>query len=106
MTKRLLYIGQPGASAAAVYSATGTTVLDAVTVCNPTAGDADLGVYIVPSGDTAAADTQVYKDLVVTAGQSVSLGLLVNHCLPSGASLQMIASDAATLTVTVSGRVG
>ena len=106
MSKKHLYIGQPGAASAAVYTSTNqTTSIFSATVCNPTAGAITLEVWHVPSGDTAADDTKIYDALSVPANDEVGLDLLINVTLDNGDAIHMAASSATSLTVSMSGDV-
>ena len=95
---------QPGTSATSAHSATANTTIDAACVCNPTGTDANLSVWIVPQNGTAGNANKVYHQIAVNGGQTVLLPALVNQALANGETLQMSASAAGTLTVTVSGR--
>ena len=105
MSKAILYQGQPSATAAAIYTATVLTSIDAVSVCNTTAGALTLNVWIVPGGGTAAADNMIYNAVSVGANAQISLSLLVNQALGVADELHMQASAATSLTVTISGRI-
>lgn len=105
MSKELLYIGQPGNSNTTVVAASSSTrTIDAAWVCNATAGAVTLSVHLVPSGDSVADDVALYDAVSVAAGATVQLAALVNQCIPRAATLSMVASAAASLTVTISGR--
>lgn len=105
MSKALFYIGQPSDSATALVTASQSTrTIDAATVCNTTAGAVTLTLYVVPADDSAADDVTLYKAFSIDAGASVVLSGLINQCIPSGATLNGLASAATSLTLTISGR--
>jgi len=107
MARALLYQGQPGASSAAVFTASGTTTITSAVVCNPTAGAVTLEIWYVQSGDTAADDTLIYDvTLSVAAGATVGLDKLIQLSFATGSALHMKASGATSLTVTICGEVG
>ena len=60
---------------------------------------------LVQSGDTAADDTLIYDEFAVVAdGVPVTLSALINHALPSNATIHLQAEAATALTVTISGK--
>lgn len=104
MAKNNLYIGQPGSSAAAVYTATNTRAhIFSASVCNSDASAYTLDVWLVPSGGSPSAANKIYDQLSVSAHSQQGLSLLINMTVPKGATLQMQASTAAKLTVQISG---
>lgn len=105
-TKVNLYIGQPGTSSAAAFTAGSAEriAIDQASVCNPTGGAVTLTVYLVPSGDTAAADTTIYSAKSIASAATETLPALVNQGLDPGDSIHLKASSASSLTVCISGR--
>lgn len=79
-----------------VYTSTGNTHIDKVTVLNDTAGAITLDVTIAGVPVYAA-----YSVAVATAGES--LDLMINHGLDAGEAIQVNAS-AANLNMLISGR--
>jgi hypothetical protein len=96
-------ISQPGTSAAAVVSASnGTRRVVGASVCNPTAGAQTLTLYLVKSGDAAAADVALYSAQSVGAGAVVILNAALNIGLAEGDEIHALASAATSLTLTMS----
>lgn len=105
MSKQLFYQGQPTDAATTLVAASqATRTIDAATVVNPTAGAVTLTLYLVQDGDAAAADVALYSAFSVAAGETVTLAALVNQCIPRNAVISGLASAAASLTLTISGR--
>jgi hypothetical protein len=75
----------------------------AATAANPTGTDAQVVVYVVPNGESPAAQYIVVSFQDVPALSSVSLTGLINQAIPPGASIYAYASVADTVTLTVSG---
>lgn len=95
-------------SAAQIYSpptnpAT-TTIIDKFTVTNVTGSAATLSVYIVPSGNSAAANYMIVSALSIAANTAIDLTTLQNQILTQGDSLMALAGTGSAVVVRVSGR--
>lgn len=103
MSKILIYQGQVPNTSTELYAAERLAAIHAATVCNTSASDATLSIWVAMDGGAAADGNKVYDDLSIVAGDSVSLANLVNHALPTGAKIYGQAQTASALTLTVSG---
>lgn len=96
-------IMQPGISAAAVITASSAQEIVAASVCGA-GGASTLTMYLVKSGDTAAADTMIYKAVSVGDGTTTILTALFNKGLAKGDAIHALAADAAMLTLSITTR--
>jgi hypothetical protein len=104
MAKKALYVGQPGTSAAAIYTSSSiTTSVFQASVCNPGGTARTFDLWSVPNGGTAADGNALYKEKSIAAGETVALSAIINLTLDSGESLQALASAANSLTFRISG---
>jgi len=106
MAKRKLYVGQPGTSSAAVYTATNVYAsVFAATITNVSAGAETFDVWLVPNGGSATDGNKVYDGVSVASGETLGLQFLINQTLEPGGSIHMAASAGSALTVHISGDV-
>lgn len=99
-----LYVGQPTATAAAIYTSTSvTTTLSAATAFNGSGGPETLDVWLVPSGDSETDANKLYEGLSVADGATVDLTALVGHALNPGDAVYAMSSTAATISVRLTG---
>lgn len=104
MSKRNLYLGQPGATSAAVYTSGNTyTSIFAATVCNPTGGAVTLDVWLVATGGSVADASKLYDAVSIGAGETKGLQALINLTMDKDSEIHMQASAATSLTVSLSG---
>ncbi len=61
------------ASAAAIYTSSGTTACTVVYFCNTGGSNRVLEIYAYPSGGSASATTQIYKAIPLVAGETFVL---------------------------------
>lgn len=101
----LLYQGQPSDTAAAVFAATGETMITAASVCNPTGGAVTVTVWLVPGGGSAVDGNMIYSAQSIASGAQQSLAYLVNQTLSATDEIHLEASAATSLSVTISGIV-
>ncbi|MCL8207180.1 MAG: hypothetical protein K6V97_03780 [Actinomycetia bacterium] len=109
---RQLYQGQPGTSAATLYTAPAsdanvpspyaTAILNEIVLCNTTSSAATITLYVVPSGGTAGAATAIISGFSVAAKDTVVLTGLRTAIPPSG-TIQGVQGTANAITVTISG---
>lgn len=52
-------------NAAPIYTSTGNTVVATVYFCNISGTDVEINVYAVPTGGSAAATNQIYKNFLI-----------------------------------------
>jgi hypothetical protein len=86
-----------------IYSATSAAAshLNTIAVCNTTGGAVTITLCIVPSGGTAAAGNAIYFGTSVAA--NTTLTWTGAYVIPAGGSVQVLASAATSLTVTLAG---
>lgn len=97
---------QLGSAAASIYVAPANTrtLLDKMTITNPTAGALTFTVNLVPEGGTAGADNIVVSAQSVAAGATYLCPEIVGHVLNTGDFVSAFASAATSLVVRISGR--
>lgn len=105
VTPKTLYQGQPGATAAALYTSPGgrSATIHRAVVCNPTGGSVTLTLHAVPVSGTAGATNVVVNAKPIAAGATEILGELTGAVFETGQSLQGLAGSATSLTLTVWG---
>ena len=103
---KILYQGQPGTSEAELYQGgTGIeTYIDSAVVCNPTGSSATLTLAVVDGGGSLADANTIYSAFTVAAGDTTTLGGLVNMRLEAADEIRGLASAGSTLTLTITGR--
>ena len=79
-------------------------VIDKFTATNTSAAVASLSVNLVPSGGAAGADNLVLKARAISPGETYTCPEMVGQVLEAGATVSTLASAAAALTISVSGR--
>ena len=79
-------------------------VIDKFTVTNTGAANATISVNLVASGGTPGDNNLVTKARAIVPGETWSAPELVGQVLESGGYISTIASAAATLTISASGR--
>ena len=79
-------------------------VIDKFTVTNTGAANASISVNLVASGGTPGDNNLVTKARTIVPGETWSAPELVGQVLESGGYISTIASAAATLTISASGR--
>lgn len=92
---------QLGTGATTVYTSTNNSAMTAIYFMNNHSSAVTVQIYIVPSGDSAAADTQIVKDLSIDAGDTYVFDT-EKIILANGDTLQAAASTGSVVTVTVS----
>jgi hypothetical protein len=80
------------------------TIIDKLTVSNPTAGVLTYAINLVPSGGTAGASNLILTKSLA-AGEVYTFPEIVGHVLESGGFISVIASSA-SLIHRASGRFG
>jgi hypothetical protein len=58
-------------SPVAVYTSSGNTVVTLLYFCNTSGGTRTVNVYVVPSGGSATSSTQIYKNVSITASDTL-----------------------------------
>jgi hypothetical protein len=101
-TPARLYQGQPGTSTATAFTASTTNVIvKEVVMCNTSSSAATVTVYLVPTGNSAAAANAIISSFTVqpnaTAVQAFS------QVMNNGDFLAASQGTASAITVTVSG---
>lgn len=79
-------------------------VIDKFTVTNTSGAVAALSVNLVRSGGAAGNDNLVLKARAVSPGETYTCPEMVGQVLEAGGSISTLASAAAALTISVSGR--
>jgi hypothetical protein len=54
-------------TAGAIYTSSGNNVISTIHICNPTTSSAFANIYVVPSGGTANAVTQIYSNVFISS---------------------------------------
>lgn len=85
------------------YTATNKQArIDALTLCNTTAGAITVTIYIVPSGGTAAATNTILSSYSVAAGETYVVYGAIGQWIEDGGTLQALASAATSVTLLLS----
>lgn len=83
---------------------TGTWVrIDACALCNDSGGNETVTMHIVPSGGSAASSNKILDAYTVADGETYTPPGIIGQWLEPGATLQALASTAASVTLIVSG---
>ena len=98
-----LTTGRLTASAIAVYTATGNTQIDALTLTNNDASAQTVNIWAAAGGG-ASDDNILIRARSVAAGETVLIYEAAGHVIPSGGSLYAQASVANVVTLIASGR--
>lgn len=102
---KILYQGQLPASEAELYQPSNVTAyIDQAVVCNPTGGAVTLTISVVKGGGALADANKIYHEFSIALKETQTLGGLLNLRLESGDEIRAVASSAASLTLTISGR--
>lgn len=103
--KKLVEGSQLTTSAATYYTAPAntTTVLKKLTITNTSSGAVTVTIYLVPSGGSAGAASEVTPAKSIAAGAVYEAYEAENHVLMTGDTLQALASAATSLTLQASG---
>ena len=88
-------------SASAVYTSTGNTAISTMYLCNYSASDRTVTIYLVQSGSFATNVNIIYKDVPIAAGDTYIIDT-ERLILGSGDSVQALASAVSSITMTVS----
>jgi hypothetical protein len=80
------------------------TIIDKFTVTNTSAANAQLSCNLIASGDAAGDDNLVLDAKTIAPGDTYACPELVGQTLESGGSISTLASAAASLTISSSGR--
>lgn len=103
MSKIAIYQGQVPSSQTELFSASTTSAIHAATACNTSGTDVTLEVWVAMTGGAASDGAKLYDGIIVPGNSQISLPLLVNHALPTGAKIHGQASSGGAVTLTVSG---
>lgn len=92
-------------SVATYYTSPSNTqcVIRKLSFCNTSAGAVTVTVYLVPSGGTAGASNTLHSAKSLAAGETWSSPDAEGQVLGSGATLQMLASAATSITCIATG---
>lgn len=106
LSPTVLYRGQPGTTATALYTVADTSgkyaLVKSIVIHNPTASAVGLALHSVASGDSAE-DANKFFDAEIASGDTVMIeGVFV---LGQDETLNAIAGTADAVTVVVSGAV-
>lgn len=91
-------------TAGTVFTATGPMTIQAATACNSDGTSATLTVWIVPDGATRGDEHLVIRDKAISGSEVILSGLFNHNLVEAGDMIDMQASVASTVTVTISGR--
>lgn len=88
-------------SAAPIYTSSGSSATTAIFFMNNDATARTIDVYVVPSGGSATAATQIIKGLSIDAGDTYVLNL-EKLVLDNGDAIEASASVGSQVTATIS----
>jgi hypothetical protein len=88
-------------TSSAIYTSTGNSVVSVMYFCNTSATAKNIDVYLIPSGGTAGATTQIYKSVQI-AGNDTFVVDMEKLVLANGDTIEATASLNSSVTATVS----
>ncbi len=88
-------------SASTVYTSTGNSAISTMYLCNYSASDRTVTIYLVQSGSFATNVNIIYKDVPIAAGDTYIIDT-ERLILGNGDSVQALASAVSSITMTVS----
>lgn len=94
---------QIAGSATTYYTATNCMArIDALSLCNTTAGPITVTVYKVESGGSAGASNTLLSSYSVAAGETYVVGGAIGQWVETGGFIQALASSATSVTLHLS----
>lgn len=90
-----------GTSTANIYVSSGNTVVSVAYFCNTDASARTFNLYAVPSGGSASATTQIYRNVQIAAGDTFVIDM-EKLVLANGDMLIANCSQASVVSATVS----
>ena len=87
------------------FTASGVTILDAVSVTNTGAGVVELSLSIVPNGGSAGDSNRAITERILRADEAYLCPEVLGHVLAVGDSISAMANAATSLNIRVTGRV-
>ena len=101
--KRLVAGSAIAATITTYYTVPAATnaIVKEIIVCNTDTVARTFDLHIVPSAGSAAAANQIFQDETLQAGQSKIISL--SSVMPTGATIQALASSASVVALNVSG---
>lgn len=105
VNKRLIFGSQLTTSAATYYTAQTNTKckITAFTLCNTTATNQSVDVFLVPSGGSAAAENQIVDAIAVNANSSIVLSEAIGHVIEPGGSIRASCDADSAVSIVASG---
>jgi len=95
--KRLIDGAQMTGAPTTYFTATATTVVKRLLLCNTTIGAVACTVYLVPSADVAGAANTIISSRQVTAGETLICPEAENMVLEIGGTIQAKGSNVSIL---------
>lgn len=89
------------ASATAVYTSSGNSAVTTMYLCNYSATDRTVTIYLVQSGGSAGNTNIIYKDVPIAAGDTYIIDT-ERLVLGDADSVRALASGTSSITMTVS----
>ena len=89
------------ASATAVYTSSGNSAVTTMYLCNYSATDRTVTIYLVQSGGSAGNSNIIYKDVPIAAGDTYIIDT-ERLVLGDADSVRALASGTSSITMTVS----
>jgi hypothetical protein len=89
------------ASASTVFTSLGNNAVTTMYLCNYSASDRTVTIYLVPSGFSPGTTNIIYKDIPIAAGDTYIIDT-ERLVLSNGDTIQAFASSTASITMTVS----
>jgi hypothetical protein len=103
--KALIPAKQAESTQTTQYTATNCrAIIDKFTATNTTGGNVTIGVNIVASGGSAAANNLIVDTRSIAPDETYTFPELVGQVLDAGSFISTIASAATSLTIRASGR--
>jgi hypothetical protein len=88
-------------SVGTVYTSSGNTAITTMYLCNFSASDRTVTIYLVPNAGTAGTGNIIYKEVPIAAGDTYIIDT-ERLVLANGDSVQALASATTSITMTVS----
>jgi hypothetical protein len=88
-------------SATSVFTSSGNNAVTTIYLCNFSASDRTVSIYLVPNTGTAGTGNIIYQNVTIAAGDTYIIDT-ERLVLANGDSIQALASATTSVTMTVS----
>lgn len=106
LLNKTLILNQQIAAATTTYYTVpegNTTRIGAISVTNQDTVPRTMSLWLVPAAGTATATNRIIKDKTLQPGESYVLSQVVGFIIGAGATIQAVASSAATISLFAAG---